>query len=208
MPVDEGCQVRVAGLQEACLPCAPAGALRDCVTTPLRMPPPLPTCAQVLLSLPSFVADLRHGRAALEAAGQPLAPSGVYSALLECAAARERGFERCVQHRAACRPCQQARSVCWPACLWGPCTGVISRLKMWAAQQPVPPGCVLTVGYTPCLDGLLQLPHPCQPEASAGRRLLRLPRHPAAGKGLCMQWQQLLRTYRYATVSPEPLEAP
>ncbi len=51
---------------------------------------------QVLLSLPSFVGDLRRGRQQLEAAGQPLSASGVYAALLECAAARDARVDRWV----------------------------------------------------------------------------------------------------------------
>ena len=41
----------------------------------------------MLLSLPTFTADLRHGGQALAAAQQPLSPGGVYSALLDCVAA-------------------------------------------------------------------------------------------------------------------------
>lgn len=46
----------------------------------------------MLLSLPSFTGDLRHGRAVLESGGGggPLSSIGVYSALLECLAAKER----------------------------------------------------------------------------------------------------------------------
>ncbi|KAI3436489.1 hypothetical protein D9Q98_005906 [Chlorella vulgaris] len=44
---------------------------------------------QVLLSLPSFVADLKQGRQQLQAAGQPLDAGGVYSAVLDCVAARD-----------------------------------------------------------------------------------------------------------------------
>lgn len=51
---------------------------------------------QVLLSLPSFVGDLRRGQQQLEAAGQPLSGSGVYAALLECAAARDARVDRWV----------------------------------------------------------------------------------------------------------------
>ncbi len=43
---------------------------------------------QVLLSLPTFIADLKQGRQQLEAAGQPLSQAGVYSALLDCVAAK------------------------------------------------------------------------------------------------------------------------
>lgn len=43
----------------------------------------------MLLSLPSFTADLRHGRQQLEEAGLPLSTAGVYSALLDCVAARD-----------------------------------------------------------------------------------------------------------------------
>lgn len=46
---------------------------------------------QVLLSLPSFTADLRHVQGVLEGCGGgPLSSQGVYSALLECLAAKER----------------------------------------------------------------------------------------------------------------------
>jgi hypothetical protein len=45
----------------------------------------------VLLSLPLFLADLQRGQQQLAAAGQPLGDTDVYSALLDCVAAKEAG---------------------------------------------------------------------------------------------------------------------
>ena len=58
---------------------------------PLLLAPHGPPRPQVLLSLPCFTADLRRGRQALEGGrgGAPLPAEGVYSALLDCAAARD-----------------------------------------------------------------------------------------------------------------------
>ena len=47
------------------LPSTPADARRAALNQPTLTHTPSLFCPQVLLSLPSFVADLRHGRAAL-----------------------------------------------------------------------------------------------------------------------------------------------
>lgn len=78
----------LSGLQ---FPACPALQLNLCRMLIACLPPfvPLRCPVQVLLSLPSFVADLKQGRQQLQAAGQPLDAGGVYSAVLDCVAARD-----------------------------------------------------------------------------------------------------------------------